>query len=419
MEGELMTEPTTTACYRHPDRPTRLGCSRCGRPICNECAIATPVGYRCPECIEELQSRSAVPEPAPAQRAGTAPPRFTYFFLGLIAVIYVLEELAGGSTNPAVLIRFGATYGPLLFQGELWRLFTAMFVHIGITHLFFNGFALHFIGREVEAVYGHARFLFLYFGAGLLGNVVSFAWRGMMEFSAGASGAIFGILGAELAFLFYHRNRLGDAGRAARNQILRIIVINIIIGVTIVSINNAAHMGGLISGFILGYLVAPRFEAARGAPGGYRDLGALSQRWWVVLATIIAIIGGTWAARTAWINYPEAMSRYTTLPGTGSPSRENAPGRLRDLFADPTPTPTSSNNAPVAPAAPLAYRASTTATASLPVPDSRSPLPPPAVPPLARASRRPAPPRLRASRQRGPAAPPCCPGQSPVPPPAH
>ncbi len=339
-----MTGPTATACYRHPDRPTRLGCSRCGRPICNECAVATPVGYRCPDCIAELQSRAGLAEPAqpPApRRVAAARPWLTYLLLGIIAAIYLLEELAGGSTNPSVLIAFGATFGPLLFEGELWRLFTAMFVHIGLIHLFFNGFALHFIGREVEVVYGQARFLFLYFGAGLLGNVVSFAWRGIAEFSAGASGAIFGILGAELAFLFFHRQRLGEAGRAARNQLLRIIIINIIIGVTVVSINNAAHMGGLVSGFILGYLVAPRYEASGGTPGSYRDLGSLARRWWVVAATIVVIVAGAWAARAAWLSYPEVMMRYTTLPGAGNPSREDAPRRLRDLFADPTPTPTS------------------------------------------------------------------------------
>lgn len=346
-----MTEPTTGVCYRHPDRETRLGCSRCGRLICNECATSTPVGYRCPDCLEELQSRYHQPgEVVEPRRVGPVPPRLTYIMLGIIVVIYFLEELAGGSTNPAVLIRFGATYGPLLFQGELWRLFTAMFVHIGITHVLFNGFALHLIGREVEAVYGYSRFAFIYFGAGLLGNVVSFTWRGIMEFSAGASGAIFGILGAELAFLLFHRNRLGEAGRAARGQILRIIVLNIIIGVTIVSINNAAHMGGLVSGFILGYLLAPRYEPARGAPGGYRDAASLARRWWVVLATILVIIGGTWAARTAWITYPEAMFRYTTLPSfTGPSSRDESPGSRRnwsDLFADPTPTPPSSSSLP-------------------------------------------------------------------------
>jgi rhomboid protease GluP len=327
-------------CYRHPDRETNLHCSRCGRPICNECAIQTPVGYRCPDCIYELQSQFEKP--------GTVinplwvppvPPLLTYGLLGIIVAIYVLEEMAGGSTNPAVLLRFGATYGPALFAGELWRLFTAMFVHIGLAHVLFNGFALYSIGREVEARYGYARFAAIYFGAGLLGNVISFTWRGLMEFSAGASGAIFGILGAELAFLFFHRNRLGETGRAARSQILRIIILNIIIGVTVVSINNAAHMGGLVSGFVLGYLLAPRHVLSRESKTGYADTASLARRWWVALATVVVIVAGTWAARSAWINYPEAMFRYTTLPGLGRSAgeEEQEPGRnLRDLFRDPT-----------------------------------------------------------------------------------
>lgn len=346
-----MTEPYSASpsreapvCYRHPDRATDQHCVRCARPICDECVRATSAGPLCPDCLLELQNRMK------AERAGAGPgrvarlqPRLTFGLLGIIVIIFVLEELAGGSTNPEVLIRFGATYGPLLFAGELWRLFTAMFVHIGVTHILFNGFALYSIGREVEVGFGHSRFAAIYFGAGLAGNVVSFFWRGIMEFSAGASGAIFGILGAELAFLMFHRERLGEAGRAARSQLLRIIAINIIIGVTVVSINNAAHMGGLVSGFALGYLLAPRFEqtGVRGATP-YRDMATLSQRWWVVLGTAILIVAGTWGTLYAWTHYTDAMIRVTSFPGLGDERSGNEAGETQnwfDLLNEPTPTP--------------------------------------------------------------------------------
>ena len=191
-----MTEPVSgpftgaaPVCYRHPDRETDLRCARCARPICDECVRATNVGYLCPDCLNELQSRLGEQAARPT-RAAPAQPRLTYGLLAIILVIFVLEELAGGSTNPAVLVRFGATYGPLLFAGELWRLFTAMFVHIGIAHILFNGFALYSIGREVEVGFGQGRFAAIYLGAGLLGNVVSFFWRGVMEFRRGMAPSL-------------------------------------------------------------------------------------------------------------------------------------------------------------------------------------------------------------------------------------
>ncbi len=356
-----MTEPyngpyggAATVCYRHPDRETELRCARCARPICDECAHLTTAGYLCPDCLNELQSRAgAQAAVGRAARAAMPQPRLTYGLLAIILLIFVLEELAGGSTNPNVLIRFGATYGPLLFAGELWRLFTAMFVHICIPHILFNGFALYSIGREVEVGYGHARFATIYLGAGLLGNVVSFLWRGVMEFSAGASGAIFGILGAELAFLLFHRDRLGEAGRAARSQILRIIIINIIIGVTVVSINNAAHMGGLVSGFVLGYLLAPRYERAVG--GGYRDTATLAQRWWVVVATAVLVVAGAWGTLYAWTNHTETMLRVTSFPRLGEATPENGARETEtrnwfDLLVEPTPTPSLPGAGPVSPA---------------------------------------------------------------------
>jgi membrane associated rhomboid family serine protease len=344
-------------CYRHSDRQTGLRCVRCARPICDECVRATPAGDLCPDCLEELRIRMIEHGgAASAARSRRVQPRLTYGLLALIVVIFVLEELAGGSTTPAVLIRFGATYGPALFAGEMWRLFTAMFVHIGIAHIFFNGFALYSIGREVEAGFGHARFAAVYFGAGLFGNVVSFFWRGIMEFSSGASGAIFGILGAELAFLLLHRQRLGEAGRAARNQLLRIIAVNIIIGVTVVSINNAAHMGGLVSGFVLGYLLAPRFERT-GVPGAeqYRDRATLARRWWVAVAAVVLIAAGAWGTQYAWTHFPDAMLRVTSFPRLEDVTSEEEGSAGRDWFdllTEPTPTPAAPGAQVIPPALP-------------------------------------------------------------------
>ena len=325
-----------SVCYRHPERETKLGCGRCGKPICSSCARSTTVGYRCPDCVQELQSRyhtgGGYINPLAGDRVQ---PILTYSFLALIVVIFVLEEVAGGSTNNEVLVRFGASYGPFILQGEIWRLLSSMFVHIGMTHLMFNGFALYTIGRDVEIFYGHERFAVVYFGSGLFGSLVSFAIRGPMEFSAGASGAIFGLIGAELAFLWFHRERLGELGRQHRKRILGLIVLNLIIGFSIAVVNNAAHIGGLIGGFALGYLLAPRYMPALGREGNYIvDHGSLLRRWWVVLLTLLILVGGTWGTIHGWQSYPGVMARLSS-PLSGLPLSEAnetaAPDDLGDV----------------------------------------------------------------------------------------
>lgn len=249
-------------------------------------------------------------------------PILTFLFLAIIVLVFLLQELAGGSTNSEVLVQFGASYGPFILEGESWRLLSSMFVHIGLTHLLFNGFALYTIGRDVEIFYGYKRFAFVYFGSGLFGSLVSFVIRGPMEFSAGASGAIFGLIGAELAFLWFHRERLGELGRQQRQRILSLILLNLIIGFSIAVVNNAAHIGGLIGGFGLGYLLAPRYVPVPGREGNFViDHGSLVRRWWVVLLTAVILVAGTWGAVYGWQNFPAKMARLTS-PLSGLPLSE-------------------------------------------------------------------------------------------------
>ncbi|MEM7343579.1 MAG: rhomboid family intramembrane serine protease [Chloroflexota bacterium] len=215
----------------------------------------------------------------------------TYIFLGLIIVIWlIMELLAGGSTNSLVLVRFGANFGPLIIDGQVWRLFTSMFLHIGLMHLVFNAYALFIFGLEMERLYGPDRYLVIYVLSGLFGSLLSFATRGPNVLSAGASGAIFGIIGMNLAFFLIHRDSFGEFGRSRLSSTLFIIGLNLFFGFTVPGIDNYAHIGGLIAGFALGYGLAPSYQLVdqyTGAPRLIDTVTWLNRGWVAVLAILL------------------------------------------------------------------------------------------------------------------------------------
>lgn len=153
--------------------------------------------------------------------------------------------------------------------GQWWRLFTAMFLHIGILHLGLNSWALYLLGREAEQLYGRLRFLVIYLLAGLTGSVASMTvLPALTHVSAGASGAIFGIIGVLLAYYFRYRNQLGVAGRAQLYNIALIAALNLFLSSQIQNIDNWAHLGGLIGGTLLGLLLAPSYQVVWDAQRG-------------------------------------------------------------------------------------------------------------------------------------------------------
>lgn len=311
----MSLENTTmnSTCYRHPHRETQLACNRCGRAICTECARGSEVGYRCPECIYELHRRH-FPKAFYFDPLWTShnKPLITYVLLVILVISWGLQEVLGGSTDSETLIKFGSTYGERILQGEIWRLFSAMFLHIGLPHLLLNAFALFNLGRDMERRYGHGRFILIYLASGYFGNLVSFMLRGPFEFSAGASGAIFGLLGAELGFLIFHRRQLGTFGREQQRQLVRVLVINLVIGLLVFQINNAAHVGGFIAGLTLGYLTAPRYLPVIDQQGknSYQDQATWQRRWWVPALTVTLLAVSTWGAIQAWRHYREELEVF-------------------------------------------------------------------------------------------------------------
>jgi len=219
--------------------------------------------------------------------------------LAINVLVWLAMTLAGGSTNPAVLVRFGAKDNALIAQGEVWRLLTSIFLHIGPVHLFFNSYALYVLGIEVERIYGSARFLIIYLLAGMYGSLVSFAFG--PNLSAGASGAIFGLLGVMVAYYRRHQETFGERGRQRLLNLLGVAGFNLVLGFTVPGIDNLAHLGGLISGAALGWLLAPEYQVKldeRGLPY-VADETSLRSRWWVVALGVLLLLAGTGVAVTA------------------------------------------------------------------------------------------------------------------------
>lgn len=190
----------------------------------------------------------------------------TLLLLLAVGAGFLLEILAGGSTDQRVLLALGANYPPLVWgQGEWWRLLASVFLHIGVVHLLLNGWALLQLGSLFETWVGSFQLLAVFLVTGAAGSAASLVWsRGL---SAGASGAIFGLIGALIAFLLRRRDLLTPFGRSVLGQLVLWAAINVFFGLSTPGIDNAAHFGGAAAGLVLGLLLKgrqprPRMQAA-------------------------------------------------------------------------------------------------------------------------------------------------------------
>jgi membrane associated rhomboid family serine protease len=238
-------------CYRHPDRETGLSCSECGRPICYECMTPAPVGLRCPEHAGKAQGIRRVAQVAEKTATGVGSRRMNAVTMALIAInvaVAVVELGINGSfTNNKVFVK-GLLWGPFVSNGDWWRLVTAMFLHANILHLAVNMYSLYYVGSVLEQVIGRWRFLLLYFASGVAGSAGALVWSPTQP-TVGASGAIFGILGA--LFVLERRGTIASGG-----QIAMLIVFNLVITFALSSfISVGGHVGGLIGGIALMWLL--------------------------------------------------------------------------------------------------------------------------------------------------------------------
>ncbi|WP_407308859.1 rhomboid family intramembrane serine protease [Desulfosporosinus sp. SB140] len=204
-----------------------------------------------PRLLRQIASGSPISlEPGPQDRNHSTP-YVTFTFLGINLIVFLLMTLAGGSTNQLVLITFGAKVNSLIQAGQVWRLLTSMFIHIGVMHLAFNLYSLWALGPLTEESYGHWKYFAIYILSGLGGSLASYIFSPAL--SAGASGAIFGLLGAQLVYS-YQRPYLWKSGLGL--NLVIVILVNFGFGISQPGIDNFAHLGGLLSGVAMGFLLS-------------------------------------------------------------------------------------------------------------------------------------------------------------------
>ncbi len=202
------------------------------------------------------QSPSHEDRPTPV---GPAWARFrgTFTLIAITVIIFFAQMATSQIAGYDVLLTYGAKYRDGILAGQVWRLVTPIFLHIGLAHIFVNMYSLYAIGPAVERFFGTPRFITTYLQAGIAGIVLSLAFSPAQ--SAGASGAIFGMLGALGAFLYRHRELFGRFGRLQLRQIILVALLNLGLGL-MPGIDNWGHLGGLIAGAALSWWLGPRFE---------------------------------------------------------------------------------------------------------------------------------------------------------------
>ncbi len=228
-------------CYRHPDRETGVSCSECGRGICPDCMRFAPVGIRCPEHAGEAQGVRRVARTVQT-RSSRNPGFVTLTLIGINVGIYLLQ-LAGGArinADEGSIFEHGALFGPLVADGDWYRLITAAFLHYGPIHLAMNMLALWWIGRPLEAWLGPVRYLLLYLVAGLAGSAGALI-ANPQAVTVGASGAIFGILGAAIVLERQQTYVLGGSA-------ITLLVVNLAFTFAVPGISIGGHLGGLAGG---------------------------------------------------------------------------------------------------------------------------------------------------------------------------
>jgi rhomboid protease GluP len=268
-----------------------------------------------PERKRRVHPLLAEPEPLEGEEDGKPPrqrmtlhipvvtPRVTYTLMAVNVIIFFLAFYVMSAREFNDLYRWGWSTQREVFEfGEFHRLVTSMFLHANLAHLFFNMYALWAIGQNVERFFGHVRFALVYFLGGLGGSILYIMLSGADTPAVGASGAIFAIFGAEMVFLYQHRKLFGKTGQAQLRQLIIVAGINFVYGFAQNAaaapgepqIGNWAHVGGLIGGIIVAWMIAPFFLLKKHPenPMGLAvdDINPLERRYQPLLAYVSALL---------------------------------------------------------------------------------------------------------------------------------
>ncbi|MFC4373691.1 rhomboid family intramembrane serine protease [Nocardia halotolerans] len=282
-----MSNPPTPSCVRHPDRPTGLACTRCGRPACPECLRPAAVGQHCVDCVRQGQRDVRQARTVGGGPVGVAVPYVTYGLIAINVLVYVLTAAQAG--DPMDNFRGSALFGdfvlvPLLVaDGQWWRLLGSGFLHYGAIHLLVNMFALYIVGRDLEKVLGRVRYGCVYLLSLLGGSAAVMLLSDPITATAGASGAVYGLFGAVTVTLI----RL----RQSPTPMLVVIGVNVLISVSLPGISLWGHLGGLAAGTLsaLGILFAPAWLSAR-TPEAARRIGWACLGGVAALCLLVAVV---------------------------------------------------------------------------------------------------------------------------------
>jgi membrane associated rhomboid family serine protease len=266
------------ACYRHPNRETGVSCSNCGNPICPDCMTSTPVGMRCPDCAGQKQRVHTM-------RSMHVDPIATYVLIAVNVLLFLGSGgggslLTGSGGGSRVFVDF-ALFGPLVADGEYWRLITGGFLHSGLLHVGFNMYILYWLGTMLEPSLGHARFVALYFTSLLAGSFGALLLS-PDAVTVGASGAVFGLMGA--AFVLQRARGIDPM----QSGIGPIILINLALGFVIPNVSIGGHLGGLVGGALAALAMDQLSQRRRGVAAPVAACVAIGA---IVAAASIAIAG--------------------------------------------------------------------------------------------------------------------------------
>ncbi len=185
-------------------------------------------------------------------------PVVTFTLIGITTLFYLLQQASTSIYGGDLLFYFGGKINQFIVQGQFWRFLTPALLHASPTHILFNMYALYSLGRELEMAYGHKKFLLLYALGAFAGNVLSFVFTAGS--SLGASTAVFGLVAAEGVFIYQNRQLFGSRTRSMLMNTATIIVINLFLGLSVSSIDNFGHLGGLLGGALFAWLGGPKWK---------------------------------------------------------------------------------------------------------------------------------------------------------------
>jgi membrane associated rhomboid family serine protease len=255
---------TNLTCYRHPNRETGVSCADCGRGLCPDCMVFTPVGIKCAEHAGVPTGAARVVQGARRFGLEGGDALLTKILIGINVLVFLWQVGSGGTLSDPDGYPYvhGALNGYLVADGEWWRLFTSMFLHGSVIHLGLNMLFLWWIGAPVEQALGRARYALVYLVGGLSGSTGALLLTNPEAVTVGASGALFGILGA--AFVFERQRNFVLGGSA-----LTIIVLNLAFTFAVPGISIGGHLGGLAGGALSALALSRlgRAHASYGKPG--------------------------------------------------------------------------------------------------------------------------------------------------------